>query len=115
MDETLIRKRDSYRRDLTIALDRIVKSLKINPEVQKVILFGSFAEGRSDLFTDLDLLVIMNSKDDFVTRTAELYASLNPGVDLDLLVYTPLEFNHLNQKSFLKNALKDGLVLYEKE
>lgn len=114
MDEALIQKRDSYREDLTMALDRIVKRLKSNPEVQKVILFGSFVGGKSDLFTDIDLLVIMKSEDDFVTRTAELYASLNPGVDLDLLVYTPQEFNHLYQKSFLKYALKDGVVLYEK-
>lgn len=42
------------------------------PEVHKVILFGSYAKGRRDLFTDLDLIVVMDSRDDFVTRCAEL-------------------------------------------
>ena len=42
------------------------------PEVYKVVLFGSYAKGRRDLFTDLDLIVVMDSRDDFVTRCAEL-------------------------------------------
>ena len=57
-----------------------------------VITFGSYATGRRDLFTDLDLVVIMETKEVFIQRTVELYRNLNCEVDLDLFVYTPEEF-----------------------
>ena len=83
-------------------------------DADKVILFGSYAAGRRDLFTDLDLLVVMESQQDFLTRTAQLYSELAAGVDLDLLVYTPQEFDRMRERGFLRHALKHGSVLYEK-
>jgi predicted nucleotidyltransferase len=53
-------------------LEALVIRLRGIPEVYKVVLFGSYAKGRRDLFTDLDLIVVMDSRDDFVTRCAEL-------------------------------------------
>jgi predicted nucleotidyltransferase len=84
------------------------------PEVELVILFGSYNAGRRDLFTDLDILVVMESPLDFITRTAELYRRLSAGVDLDLLVYTPEELCSNKKKPFLRHALETGKVLYEK-
>ena len=85
------------------------------PEVERVILFGSYAAGRRDLFTDLDLLVVMSSEQDFVQRTADLYRLLAAGVDLDLLVYTPEEFDRQRERGLVRQALKTGRVLYEKK
>jgi predicted nucleotidyltransferase len=107
-------KRKQYRQALGQALEHIVARLSSMPEVEKVILFGSYAAGRRDLFTDLDVLVVMHSDKDFVTRTAELYPQLGAGVDMDLLVYTPEEFERMRQRGFVKHALEGGEVLYEK-
>ncbi|NIN01721.1 MAG: nucleotidyltransferase domain-containing protein [candidate division Zixibacteria bacterium] len=85
------------------------------PEVERVILFGSYADGRRDLFTDIDLLVVMTSTQDFVTRTAELYQRLDITVDMDLVVYTPEELERQKQSSFIKHVLKTGKVVYEKK
>ena len=85
------------------------------PDVQKVILFGSFARGRRDLFTDLDLLVIMDSSLSFVARCAEMARRLQAGVALDLLVYTPQEMEQMRDRPFLRHALATGKVLYETE
>ena len=112
--QTLAEKRESYVVDLREALQRIVVKLAARPEVHRVVLFGSYAAGRRDLFTDLDLLVVMDSKLDFVTRTAELYGSLQAGVDLDLVVYTPEEFDRMRDRRFLKHALKESEILYER-
>jgi predicted nucleotidyltransferase len=112
--QTLETLRNTYRHDLESALQRIVAALSQEPSVHKIILFGSYAAGRRDLFTDIDLLVVMDSTKDYVTRTANLYASLQAGIDLDLLVYTPDEFENMRQKSFLRNALKHAEVLYAK-
>ncbi|MGB9724530.1 MAG: nucleotidyltransferase domain-containing protein [Chloroflexia bacterium] len=107
-------KRAEYRRALDASLERIVALLSRRPEVQRVILFGSYAEGRADLLTDLDLLVVMESPLDFVARTAALYRELNSAVDVDLLVYTPEEFERHRKHGFLRRILAKGKVLYEK-
>lgn len=107
-------KRAEYRRALGNSLNEIVACLASMPDVEKVILFGSYAAGRRDLFTDLDVLVVMDSGKDFVTRTAELYRRIRVGVDLDLLVYTPEEFERQKRRGFVRQAVKTGKVLYER-
>ena len=67
------------------------------------------------MFTDLDLLVVMSSELDFVHRTAEVYSQLRVDVDLDLLVYTPEEFEEHRDRGFVKRAIETGRVLYEKK
>jgi predicted nucleotidyltransferase len=85
------------------------------PEVQMVILFGSYAAGRRDLFTDLDILVVMQSPLDFVTRSVELARRLRAGVALDLVVYTPEEMKEIRHRPFIRHILKTGKVLYGRQ
>jgi predicted nucleotidyltransferase len=116
MDEQkLAEQRQRYRRALAEALDAIPKALAQKPEVRQAILFGSYAAGRRDLFTDLDLLIVMDSSQDFVSRTAEMYCYLGGGVDLDLLVYTPEELERNRHRAFIRQALEGGIVIYEKQ
>ena len=114
-DVVLAEKRAEYAVALQDALARIVTQLKSMPEVERVVLFGSYAAGRCDLLTDLDLIVVMHSGLDFVQRTARLYQQLNAGVDLDLLVYTPAEFARQRERGFVRQAVRTGRVLYEKD
>jgi predicted nucleotidyltransferase len=93
---------------------QILDQLSKIPEVEQVILFGSYAQGRRDLFTDLDLLVVMHSDEDFITRTANLYQKINLQVDVDLLVYTPGELDCKKKSGFLQHVLRTGRVVYEK-
>ncbi|MFH1570121.1 MAG: nucleotidyltransferase domain-containing protein [Gemmatimonadota bacterium] len=85
------------------------------PEVQQVVLFGSYAAGRRDLFTDLDLIVVMDSPLDFVSRNANLAGRVHAGVALDLLVYTPEEMERMRDRSFMRHALATGKVLYARQ
>jgi|GEM_PF-4795647 len=43
----------------------------------------------------------MTSTKDFITRTAELYQCIHSGIDMDLFVYTPDEFERRKDGSFL--------------
>lgn len=115
MKTDLEKKRAEYCEALEQGLNKIVTFLSSKPEVERVILFGSYASGRRDLFTDLDLLVVMNSHLDFVNRTASLQQELDVGVDLDLLVYTPHEFAQRKHQGMIRQALQNGKVLYEKD
>jgi predicted nucleotidyltransferase len=114
-ETSLKQKRDEYRQALDRALADILAQLARMPEVEKVILFGSYVAGRRDLFTDLDLLVVMATERDFVNRTADLYRQIQTDVDVDLLVYTPEEFKRQRQSGFVQHALATGQVIYEKK
>ena len=95
-------------------LEDLVRQLRGIPEVEKVVLFGSYLSGRRDLFTDLDLLVVMDSSLDFVARSAALAGRLRARVAVDLLVYTPQEMEQMRERSFVRDALAAGKVLYER-
>jgi predicted nucleotidyltransferase len=113
-EQTLAVRRQQYRRALAGALEEIVAALARRPDVQRAILFGSYAEGRCDLFTDLDLLIVVDSPLDFVARTAEMYRFLSCPVDMDLLVYTPAEVERHRHRGLIRQALEKGKVIYEK-
>jgi predicted nucleotidyltransferase len=106
--------RERYRATLAEDLECLVQQLSNMPDVRQVILFGSYAAGRRDLFTDLDLLVVMDSALGFVARNVELAQRLHVRVALDLLVYTPQEVAQMGDRPFLRRALQTGKVLYEK-
>lgn len=110
----LTAERERYATALAGDLDLLVQQLSHMPAVHKVILFGSYAAGRRDLLTDLDMLVVMDSDLDFVARGAELARRLRAGVALDLLVYTPREMEQMSRRPFLRHALASGRTLYEK-
>jgi len=112
--EALAARRRAYQRALAEAIEHIVAVLAGRPEVERAILFGSYVAGRRDLFTDLDLLIIMDSPLDFVTRTAEMVRYLSAQVDMDVLVYTPEELERQRARAFIRRVLEQGKVIYEK-
>lgn len=96
------------------AIDRIVS--KLRPE--KIILFGSYAYGNPTPDSDVDLLVIMNTKAKDVDRYVAVSNLLYPRqFPVDILVKTPTEIKAEARKKsnfFLREILKKGKVLYER-
>lgn len=94
-------------------LNRIQNELEIL-RVQKVVQFGSSARGEAGLDSDLDLIVVMDSEESFPERIVTLYKILKPRVAVDLLVYTPAEFEEMKENNFfLRDVLREGRTLYE--
>jgi hypothetical protein len=80
MDEQMLAaKREQYRDALENAVQQIVTALAQKPEVEGAILFGSYAQGRRDLFTDLDVLIVMDSPLDFLADGRDVPGSVLPG------------------------------------
>lgn len=111
--ESLAKARARYAGQLEQALAFIVATLSSLDEVERISVFGSYARGRADLFTDLDVLVVMNSNEPFLERQGRLYRLLAVSVDLDLLCYTPQEFEALKTRPFLRQVLREEVVIYE--
>lgn len=108
-------KREQYAKRLDEAKEHLIRVLSRIPGVESVILFGSYSRGRKDLFTDLDVLVILRTDLGVVERLKFLYQSLALPVDLDLICLTPEELEAVKEKPFFKKILEEGIVLYEKE
>jgi len=107
-------KRREYRELLRRLVDTVVSRLA-GPTVEKISLFGSYARGRADLFSDLDILVIMQTDRPFIERAGEIHSLLNLPVDADVICYTPEEFRRMRDTAFVRKILEDEVVLYEKK
>jgi predicted nucleotidyltransferase len=107
-------KRQEYRELLRRSAGGIAAKLAAL-DVEKISLFGSYARGRADLFTDLDVLVIWNTDKPFIERAGMIHSMLALPVDLDVLCYTPEEFRRMRDTPFIRKILEDEVVLYEKE
>ena len=115
MDKDILTgKRREYQKLLHYSVGQIVAKLS-DLNIEKISLFGSYARGKTDLFTDLDVLVIIDTDKPFTERTTEMYSLLALPVDADILCYTPQEFRRMKETPFLKKALADEVVLYEKK
>ena len=98
------------------SIDLAVQRLVTKARPTKVILFGSYAEGRATEESDLDLLVIereVPSKLKEMVRLREAVGSI--GLPVDIIVCSEQEladWGHL-PGTVLYWALKEGKVLYE--
>ncbi len=81
----------------------------------KIILFGSYAYGTPTPDSDVDLLVVMETKNPW-SQAVRIDESLERGFALDLLVRTPrvLEQRIRWGDWFLREIVERGKVLYEK-
>jgi predicted nucleotidyltransferase len=97
--------------ELKAELDRILNRLKNDPCVRLVLLFGSLARGDARDHSDIDLIVVKETKKRFLDRLDEFYDDAREA--MDVLVYTPQEFEEMKERPFVKRALKEGKILYE--
>jgi predicted nucleotidyltransferase len=98
------------REELRAILPRLVDA-----DTEKVILFGSTARGDVGSTSDLDLLVVRRDARPPATRLDDLYRRIGARIAVDLLVYTPEELEaERRSSSFLRSALRDGEVLYDR-
>jgi predicted nucleotidyltransferase len=80
-----------------------------------VLLFGSLARGQTNSFSDLDMVIVWETPLPFVERLAAVYERLRPQIEADILVYTPAEYALMRDRPFLRDALREGEVLYAAE
>jgi len=82
-----------------------------DPSIKKIILFGSVARGDVRRDSDLDLIIVQETDKKFLSRLEPFYRDAR--IAMDILVYTPDEFAAMTEGIFLKNALQDGVLIYE--
>lgn len=100
------------------ALKQFVRELvKHNPEIKKILLFGSFAKGESVPGSDVDLLIVLEDSDkSFLNRVAKYMPNKFP-VSVDVFPYTEAELETMVKEGnfFLRQALKEGVYLFKRD
>ena len=84
--------------------------------VRLAVVFGSSARGTQREHSDVDLMVVMDTRKRFFDRADDLAGIRDalPGVSFDLLVYTPDEFAGMRERPFVRRALREGVSIYER-
>ena len=97
------------------AIRRFARRIAERFDPEKIILFGSFAYGTPHEYSDVDLLVVMPTREE-LTKAARIQLAFEPVFPLDLLVRTPQRLCRrlAEGDSFLEEVMSKGIVLYEK-
>jgi predicted nucleotidyltransferase len=98
-------------------LQEVVRRVRRDFNPQRILLFGSHADGRPMPDSDVDLLVVMESNQRAAARSATVAkALLDIPFPMDILVRTPDEIRHRLEigDHFIREILERGEVLYER-
>ncbi|MFQ6078846.1 MAG: nucleotidyltransferase domain-containing protein, partial [Thermodesulfobacteriota bacterium] len=68
-------------------------------------------------WSDIDLVIVKDTRKRFLDRIKEVLALLQPEVGVDILVYTPQEFQALAARRpfFQQEIQSKGKVVYERD
>jgi uncharacterized protein len=96
-------------------IDEIAHQIAQRFKPQKIILFGSYANGTSKAESDIDLLVIMDTTIKEIQQAQLIRQYLNPLFGIDLVVHTPANLSRRLELGdlFLQEVVSKGRVLYE--
>ncbi len=95
----------------------LVARLKEKYQPEKIILYGSYAYGTPDKASDIDLLIIKDTKDRPIDRrvtVARIVSDSKRLIPIESIVLTPAEVNERLkiEDQFIEEILKKGKVLY---
>lgn len=98
-------------------IQKISEKIQREYHPEKIILFGSYAWGRPDKSSDIDLFIIKKTKERHIDRAVKIREILdeeNAVFALDPIVYTPQETQQRIKMGdgFIKKITTQGVVLY---
>jgi predicted nucleotidyltransferase len=98
------------------SIETVVRQIAERFQPERIILFGSYAYGRPDPGSDVDLLVVMDTPLKEMEQAVRICQAIEYHFGLDLIVRTPatLARRLALGDSFLHEATHKGEVLYER-
>ena len=99
------------------AINAVVQRIAEQFDPERIILFGSYAYGKPHQYSDVDLLVVIKTKERPLAKQLEISRALSPHpFGLDILVYAPKEIKSRVAMGdyFLREIVDRGKVLYER-
>lgn len=96
-------------------IDKLSKEIVDAFHPEKIILFGSYANGTPSKDSDVDLLIVMPYRGKQIDKTVEVRMKIKPPFPVDILVRTPEKIAERISMGddFIQEILAKGKVLYE--
>ena len=97
-------------------LKRVVEIIVRDYKPQRVILFGSLAQGTVHEWSDIDLAIVKDTPRRFLDRLREIFLLTRPSVSLNVAVYTPAEVAEMEKQKhyfWVDEIAGKGKVLYD--
>jgi len=96
-------------------IQELVNRIATEFKPQRIILFGSYANGTVQPESDVDLLIIMKTNLREAQQALQIRQFIKPLFGVDILVYQP---DQVEQRiklgdSFLQEVISNGIVIYE--
>lgn len=98
-------------------LKRIMEIIVREYKPQRVILFGSLAQGDVREWSDIDLAIVKDTQQRFIKRIGEVFQLTRPHLALNVVVYTPQEVDQMEREGhyFWRDEITGkGKVLYDR-
>ncbi|MBU2579081.1 nucleotidyltransferase domain-containing protein [Patescibacteria group bacterium] len=105
--------KEKYKKEIK----KMVKKIKEEYRPLKIYLFGSFVWGNFTEDSDVDFLIIKNSKKRKLDRISDVDKILSDReIPVDVLVYNPREIKERMElgDSFIEDVLDKGKLVYAK-
>lgn len=98
-------------------INKIVRQVVDAYQPEKIILFGSYAYGKPDSDSDIDLLIIKKTSEQFIDRLIHVRKTVSDSersIPLELIVLTPeeLEERLAIGDQFIEEIVTKGEILY---
>ncbi len=98
-------------------LKRITEIIVREYKPQRMILFGSLAQGKVHEWSDIDLAIVKDTRRRFIDRTGDVLHLTHPRVALNVVVYTPGEVDGMVKSDhyfWMDEITGKGKVLYDR-
>ena len=95
---------------------QFARSIALQFQPDKIILFGSYSTGRATRDSDVDILVIVDHASTNLDKAVEILDALNPHFAIDLHVRKPKEIESRIAMNdfFFRDIVERGTILYER-
>ncbi len=95
-------------------IQRLADQIVSECRPEKIILFGSHANGAPKPHSDVDLLVSMRFEGNALNEAARILRKLKPAFAVDLILHRPEQIQQRLEwgDPFVKEAVERGRVLY---
>jgi len=84
---------------------------------ERIVLFGSYADGTASELSDVDLLVVMNFEGRAFRKSLEMLRRFDPPFDVDIIARRPEDTARRFREGdpLIRAAFISGRVLYERD
>ena len=95
-------------------VDELINTILSIHNPKMIVIFGSVAKGTAKKGSDIDVMVVMETKERPIRRGMDILDALEIPTDVDLIVLTPKEYKEYSTDpySFTSEIMRTGRIVY---